>query len=179
MSFDPQKTDFDEQIELVSILGNMLGQDEEAKMERFIETMTTIIQTHLIIEPNWKMVIKKVKNLKHIIWKCEAPAIASPSLQGAGAVPSIYLHIAQSQDQDSDYIPKPFQSTKGRGGKKSGKSKQKYQQQLQPTPPPPDEEEHYEETNNYYHNENYRGNYRDHRPYRGQQGSGRKPYRGF
>ena len=94
----------------------MLGQGKQAKMEKFIETMPTIIQTHLIIEPNWKMVIKKVKNFEHIIQKCEAPAIAPPSLQGAGAVPSLYLHVAQSQDQDSDNIPKPFKSTKGRGG---------------------------------------------------------------
>ena len=53
LSFDPQKTDIDEQIDLVSTLGNMLGQDEQAKIEKFIETMPTIIQTHLIIEPNW------------------------------------------------------------------------------------------------------------------------------
>ena len=77
-------------------------------MEKFIETVPTIIQTHLIIEPNWKMVIKKMKYLEHIIWKCEAPAIAPPYLQGVGAVPGLYSHIAQSQDQDSDNIPKPF-----------------------------------------------------------------------
>ena len=52
LSFDPQKTDTDEKIDLVSTLGNMLGQDEQAKMEKFIETMPTIIQTHLIIKPN-------------------------------------------------------------------------------------------------------------------------------
>ena len=40
------------------------------------------------------------------------------------------------------------------------------------------EEEHYEETNNYYHNENYRGNNRGCKSYRGQQGGSRKPYRG-
>ena len=153
LSFDPQKTDIDEQIDLVSTLGNMLGQDEQAKMEKCIETMPTIIQTHLIIEPNWADITKKAKNLEHTIQKCEALAIAPPSLQGAGAVPSLYSHIAQSQDQDSDNIPKLFKSTKGRGGKKSGKGKQKSQQQHQPPPPPPKEEEHYEETNNYYHNE--------------------------
>ena len=78
LSFDPQKTDVDEQINLLSTLGNILGQDKQAKMEKFIETVPTIIQTHLIIELNWKMVIKKAKNLKHIIQKCEAPAIAHP-----------------------------------------------------------------------------------------------------
>ena len=170
-SFDPQKTDIDEQIDLVSTLGNMLRQDEQAKMEKFIETMPTIIQTHLIIEPNWADIMKKAKNLEHIIWKCNPLAIAPPILQGAGAVPSLYLHIAQFQDQDSDNIPKPFKSKKGRGGKESGKGKQKSQQQPQPPPPSPQEEEHYEETNNYYHNENYRGNNRGYKPYRGQQGS--------
>ena len=178
LSFDPQKTDIDKQIDLVSTLGNMLGQDGQAKMEKFIETMPTIIQTHLIIEPNWKMVTKKAKNLEHIIQKCKALAIAPLSLQGAGSVPSLYSHIAQLQDQDADNIPEPFKSTKGRGGKKSGKGKQKSQHQPQPPPPPPEEKEQYEETNNYYHNESYRGNYRGHRPYKGQQGGSRKPYRG-
>ena len=97
LSFDPQKTDIDEQTDLVSTLGNMLGQDEQAKMENFTETMPTIIQTHLIIEPNWADITKKARNLEHIIQKCEAPAIAPPSLQGAGAVPSLYSHIAQSR----------------------------------------------------------------------------------
>ena len=51
LSFDPQKTDIDKQIDLVT-LGNMLKQDEQAKMDKFIETMPTIIQTDLIIAPN-------------------------------------------------------------------------------------------------------------------------------
>ena len=102
-------------------------------------------------------------------WKCDPPAIAPPILQGAGAVPSLYSHIAQSQDQDFDNILKLFKCTKGRGGKKSGKGKQKSQQQPQPPPPPPEEEEHYEEKNNYYNNDSYRGNNRGHKPYRGQQ----------
>ena len=116
------------------------------------------------------------KNLEHIIQRCDPPAIAPPNKQGAGAVLRLYLPNTQSQDQDSDNIPKPFKSTKGRGGKKSSKGKSKPQQQPQPPPLPPKEEQ-YEETNNYYHNENYRGNSRGCRPYRGQHG-GRKPYRG-
>ena len=67
LSFDLQKMDIDEQIDLVLILGNKLQQDEHSKMEKFIETMPTIIQTHLIIEPNWEEVTKKAKNLEHII----------------------------------------------------------------------------------------------------------------
>ena len=52
LSFDLQKTDIDEQINLVLTLGNMLQQDEQAKMKKFIETMPTIIQMHLNIAPN-------------------------------------------------------------------------------------------------------------------------------
>ena len=37
LSFDPQKSDIDKQINLVLTLGNMLQQDEQAKMEKFIE----------------------------------------------------------------------------------------------------------------------------------------------
>ena len=93
--------------------------------------MPTIIQTHLIIETSWAGVTKKAKNIEHIICKCDPLAIAPPIAQGAGAVPSLYSHIAQSQDQDCDIIPKPFKSTKGRGGQKSGKGKQKSQKQPQ------------------------------------------------
>ena len=97
LSFDPQKTDIDEQIDLVLMLGNMLQQDKQAKMEKFIETMPTIIQTHLIIEPNWAQVTKKAKSIEHIIWRCNPLAIAPPIIQGAGAVPNFYSHIAQSK----------------------------------------------------------------------------------
>ena len=58
-SFDPPKTDTDEQIDLVLTLGNLLQPDKQAKMEKFIETMPTIIQTHLIIEPNWAELQRK------------------------------------------------------------------------------------------------------------------------
>ena len=136
LSFDPQKTNIDEQIDLVATLGNMLQQDEQAKMEKFIETMPTIIQTHLIIETSWADATKKAKNLEQIIHKCDPPAIAPPILQGAGAVPGLYSHIAQSQDQDSENIPKPFKSTKGRGGKKSGKASRNLNSSLNHLPIP-------------------------------------------
>ena len=152
----------------------MLQQDEHSTMKTFIETIPTITQTHLIIEPNWAKVSKKAKNLEHIIRQCNPLTIAPPIVQGAGADPSIYSHIAQSQNQDSGNIPKPFKSTRGTGRKKSGKGKSKSQQ---PQPPPlPKQEEQYEEVDNYYHNENYRGNNRGCRPYRGQY-CGRKPNR--
>ena len=67
LSLDPQKTNIDEQIDLVLTLGDMLQQDEHAKMEKSIETMPTIIQTHLIIAPNWEDFTRKAKNLEHII----------------------------------------------------------------------------------------------------------------
>ena len=48
--FDPQKMDVDEHIDLINMLGDMLGQTAESKIEKFIDTMSTIIQTHLITE---------------------------------------------------------------------------------------------------------------------------------
>ena len=49
LSFDPKKTDVDEHIDLINTLGDMVNQKEEAKKEKFIETMPVMIQTHLII----------------------------------------------------------------------------------------------------------------------------------
>ena len=43
----------DERIDLINTLGNMVDQKEEAKMEKFIETMPMMIQTHLIICKDW------------------------------------------------------------------------------------------------------------------------------
>ena len=82
--------------------------------------MPTSIQMHLIIEPNWAKVTKKAKNLEHIIQRCDPLAIVPPIIQGAGTVPGLYSHIAQSHDQDADNIPKSFKRAKSRGGKKSG-----------------------------------------------------------
>ena len=67
LSFDPKKTDVDEYIDLINTLGDMVDQKEEAKMEKFIETMPTMIQTHLIICENWADVKDKAKSLEHII----------------------------------------------------------------------------------------------------------------
>ena len=49
LSFDPKNTDVDQHIDLINTLGDMVDQKEEAKKEKFIETMPTMIQTHLII----------------------------------------------------------------------------------------------------------------------------------
>ena len=86
----------DEHIDLVATLGNMLKQEEHLKMEKFIETMPTIIQTHLIIEPNWAEVTRKAKNLEHFIQICHPLATAPPIITGGGAVSSLYSHITQS-----------------------------------------------------------------------------------
>ena len=72
--------------DLVLTLGNMLKQDKQAKMDKFVETVPTIRltnrqcpqtnnahkQTHLIIAPNWEEVTKKAKNFIH---QCEPLAI--------------------------------------------------------------------------------------------------------
>ena len=45
----------------------MVDQKEEAKKEKFIETMPTMIQTHLIICKDWADVKDKAKSLEYII----------------------------------------------------------------------------------------------------------------
>ena len=171
LTFDPQKTDVDEDIDLITTLGpTMLGQTTEAKMEKFVDTMPTIIQTHLITCENWAKTTKKAKELEHIIRKCDPLAAALPTLIQDAAVPSLYSHITHSDDKEETDIPQPFKGikpkqTKIRGG---GKGKQPLQK---PNPPPVQiQEEQYtsENTNKNYHNENYRGQSRGHRPYRGQ-----------
>ena len=79
LTFDPQKTDVDEHIDLINTLGDMLAQKDEAKMEKFIDTMPTIIQTHLITCENWPATTKKAKS-EHIIRKCDPQAAALPTL---------------------------------------------------------------------------------------------------
>ena len=67
LSFDPKKTDVDEHIDLINTLGDMVDQKEEAIKEKFIETMPTMIQTHLIMYNDWADIKDKAKSLKHII----------------------------------------------------------------------------------------------------------------
>ena len=82
--------DVDEHIELINNLSSMLGQKEESKRDKFIDTMPTIIQTHLITEKTWAKTTDKVKELEHIIRKCDPPAAALPTLAKGTAVPSLY-----------------------------------------------------------------------------------------
>ena len=85
-------------------------------------------------------------------------------------VPGLYSHIAHSGDKDKTDIPQPFKGAcpkqpKSRGG---GKGKQPQQKPKNLPPQIQDNQYNYEDTNNYYHNENYRGQSRGCRPYRGQ-----------
>ena len=170
LTFDPQKTDVDEHIDLINTLGNMLGQKEESKRDKFIDTMPTIIQTYLITEKTWAKTTDKMKELEHIIRKCDPLAAALPTLAKGTAVPSLYSHIVHSDDKDKMDIPQPFKGAhpkqpKSRGG---GKGKQPQQKPKNPPPQIQGDQCNYEDTNNYYHNKNYRGQSRGHRPYRGQ-----------
>ena len=158
LTFYPQKTDVDEHIDLVNTLGDMLGQTAESKMEKFIDTMPTIIQTHLITCKTWAKTTKKAKELEHIIRRSDPLAAALPNLTKGTAVPGLYSHIAHSNVKGAQ----PNQpKTRGRG-----KGKQP-QQKLKP-PPVQEDQYTYDDANNYYHNENYRGQPRGHRHYRGQ-----------
>ena len=96
--FDPQKTDVDEHIDLINTLGDMLGQTAELKMEKFIDMMPTIIQTHLITCKTWAKTTKKAKELEYIIRKCDPLAAALPNLTKGTAVSGLYSDIAHSDD---------------------------------------------------------------------------------
>ena len=162
--------DIDEHIDLVNTLGNMLGQKDESKKDKFIDTMPTIIQMHLITEEDWPVTTEKAKELEHIIRKCNPLAAALPTLAKSTTVPSLYSHIAHSNDKDKVEIPQPFKGACPKQPKPRGRGKGKQPQQNLKNPPPQTQEDqyHYEDTNNYYHNENYRGQSRGRRPYRGQ-----------
>ena len=101
--FDPNKTDVDEHINLINTLGAMVDQKEEAKMEKFTETMPTMIQTHLIICENWADIKDKAKSLEHIIWKCDPPTPAISLVTMGTTVPGLYSHIAHSGDKEEEY----------------------------------------------------------------------------
>ena len=68
--FNPKTTDVDEHIDLINTLGDMVDQKEEAKKEKFIETMPAMIQTHLITCKDWDTVKDTAKSLEHICDAC-------------------------------------------------------------------------------------------------------------
>ena len=103
----------------------MLGQTAESKMEKFVDTMPTIIQTHLITCKTWDKTTKKAKELEHIIRKCDPPAATLPNLTQGTAVPGLYLHIAHSNDKEETDIPQPFKGARPKQPKTRGRGKGK------------------------------------------------------
>ena len=83
----------------------MVDQKEEAKKEKFIETMPTMIQTYLIICKDWADVKDKAKSLEHIIQKCDPPTPAMPLMATGATVLGLYSHIAHLVDKEEGEIP--------------------------------------------------------------------------
>ena len=108
LSFNPKTTDVDEHINLINTLGDMVDQKEEAKKEKFIETMPMMIQTHLIMCKDWATVKDTAKSLEHIILKCDPPTPAMPTMATGATVPGLYSHIAHSVDKEEGEIAQPF-----------------------------------------------------------------------
>ena len=177
LSFNPKTTDVDEHIDLINTLGDMVDQKEEAKKEKFIETMPMMIQTHLIMCKDWDMVKDTAKSLEHIIMKCDPPTLAMPMMATSATVPGLYSHIAHSVDKEEGDIPQPFKGAKPKQTRGRGKPKGKPQDQRHNLPKGQevDDTYTYESPNNYYHNAPSQS--RGCRPYNGQ--SGNRQFRGF
>ena len=112
LSFKPKTMDVDEHIDLINTLGDMVDEKEEAKKEKLIETMPTMIQTHLIMCKDWDTVKDTAKSLEHIIMKCDPPTPAMPMMATGATVPGLYSHIAHSVDKEEGEIPQPFKGAK-------------------------------------------------------------------
>ena len=136
LSFNPKTTDADEHIDLINTLGDMVDQKEEAKKEKFIETMPTMIQTHLIMCKDWAAVKDTAKSLEHIIIKCDPPTPAMPMMATGATVPGLYSHIAHSVDKHEGEIPQTFKGAKPKQTRGRGKPKGKPQEQRQNPPKP-------------------------------------------
>ena len=121
----------------------MLGQKEKSKKDKFIDMMPTIIQMHLITEKTWADTTKKVKELEHIIRKCDPPAAALPTLAKGTVVPSLNSHIAHSNDKDETNIPQPFKGAHPKQPKSRGGGKGKQPQQKPKHPPPQTQDDQY------------------------------------
>ena len=127
LSFNPKITDVDEHIDLINTLGDMVDQKEETKKEKFIETMPTMMQTHLITCKDWATVKDTAKSLEHIIMKCDPPTLAMPMMATGATVPGLYSHIAHSVDKEGE-IPQPFKGAKPKQTRGRGKPKGKPQE---------------------------------------------------
>ena len=171
LAFDPKNTDVDEHIDLINTLGDMVDQKEEAKMEKFIETMPTMIQTHLITCKDWAAVKDTAKSLEDIIQKCDPPTPAMPMMATGTTVLGLYSHIGHLVDKEEGEIPQPFKGTKLKQYRGRGKPKGKPHEQRQnpPKAQEADETYGYESPNNYYHNDNYNAPSQStgHRPFTG------------
>ena len=154
LSFNPKTTDVDEHIDLINTLGDMVDQKEEAKKEKLIETMPTMIQAHLIMCKDWAAVKDTAKSLEHIILKFDPPTPAMSMMATGATVPGLYSHIAHSVDKDEGEIPQPFKGAKPKQTRGRGKPKGKPQEQRKnpPKAQEADETYTYENPNNYYHN---------------------------
>ena len=154
LSFNPKTTDVDEHINLINTLDDMVNQKEEAKKEKFLKTMPTMIQTHLIMCKDWATVKDTVKSLEHIILKCDPPTPTMPMMATGATVLGLYSHVAHSVDKDECEIPQTFKGTKPKQTRGRGKPKGKPQEQRQnpPKSQEADETYTYENPNNYYHN---------------------------
>ena len=129
LSFNLKTTDVDEHINLINTLGDMVDQKEEAKKEKFIETMPTMIQTHLITCKDWATVKDTAKSLEHIIMKCDPPTLAMPTMATGETVLGLYSHIAHLVDKEEGEIPQPFKGAKPKQTRGRGKPKGKPQEQ--------------------------------------------------
>ena len=134
LSFNPKTSDVDEHIDLINTLGDIVDQKEEAKKEKFIETMPTMIQTHLITCKDWDTVKDTAKSLEYIIMKCDPPTPAMPMMATGATVLGLYSHIAHSVDKEEGDIPQLFKGTKPKQTRGRGKPKGKPQDQRQNTP---------------------------------------------
>ena len=126
-------------------------------METFIETMPTMIQTHLIICKDWAETKDKAKSLEHITWKCDPLTPAMPLVTTGATVLGLYSHIAHSVDKDEEEIPPSFKRAKLKQTRGRGKPKGKPQGHRQNPPKyqEADEAYTYDNPNNCYHNDNY------------------------
>ena len=134
LSFNPKTTDVDEHIDLINTLGDMVDQKEEAKKEKFIETMPTMIQTHLTMCKDWDTVKDTAKSLEHIIMKCDPPTPAMPMMATGATVPGLYSHIAHLVDKEEGDIPQPFKGAKPKQTRGRGKPKGKPQDKTHQKP---------------------------------------------
>ena len=77
-----------------------------------------------------------MKELEHIIRKCDPLAAALPTLAKGITVPSLYSHIAHSDDKDEMDISQPFKGARPKQPKSRGGGKGKQPQQKPKNLPP-------------------------------------------